>query len=186
MALTKEDEKVLEEAVELAKGHVAKLQLSLERISDKELHLSVSRTVALREHEIYPFLDSLRAEIGKLDSSEEKTVELGSPLLVFENDIRTRAFVSLDVRKGVARLLEIVGAVDRALKLFSRPAFYSNPRPHVSFAWWNIPAEDGKPQKRVKNESDPPQEIATFGHAIVVPLRYLICKIGKDEFKVNL
>lgn len=125
--------------------------------------------------------------------SEGEGAPVGDKVLVFENDIKTRAFAGVDLKSGGKLVLAIIAAVDAALKLFSREVFYLNPRPHVSVFWWNmspppssVEAEDGKPKKRLKAENPPPTEIGTLQHCTTVQVSQLICKIGKDEFIIKL
>ncbi|KAG6543184.1 hypothetical protein Mapa_015433 [Marchantia paleacea] len=97
-----------------------------------EYHISLSRTVAVRVHQIDSVVSMLRR---RFSSQNRYFAEFGS-WEVFTNDERTRTFLSLEVIKaGVCEMQTQVRAVDEVLKLHNLPTFYKDPRPHISIGW---------------------------------------------------
>ncbi|KAL2620469.1 hypothetical protein R1flu_000674 [Riccia fluitans] len=98
----------------------------------EEYHISLSRTVPVRVHQIESIVSMLRR---RLLSQNRYFVEFGS-WEVFTNDEKTRTFLSLEiVAAGVLEMKKQVSATDDVFKLHNLPTFYENPRPHISLGW---------------------------------------------------
>lgn len=96
-------------------------------------HISMSRTVTLRYHEIPHFTAHLKAEIVK--TSNAKFPYSFEEMGFFSNDQANTSFLALKVGKGKDEMLSLLRIVESCLKSFSMPTFYENPEFHVSFAW---------------------------------------------------
>jgi 2'-5' RNA ligase len=99
-------------------------------VSEK-LHISLSRTVALRQHQIDPFIQLLRSSFEEEHSFEASL----DGYEVFTNDEHSRSFMSLSVALGKSQICNLIKKVDHALAQFRLPAFYSDGRPHVTIGW---------------------------------------------------
>ncbi|CAK9870110.1 unnamed protein product [Sphagnum jensenii] len=97
-----------------------------------EYHISLGRTVPIRIHQIDTIVSMLR---NKFRGQKQFWMEFGS-WEVFINDEHTRSFLSLEiVAVGNPEIKKQVSLVDEVYKLHNLPAFYKNPRPHISLAW---------------------------------------------------
>ncbi|GLJ21920.1 hypothetical protein SUGI_0410240 [Cryptomeria japonica] len=98
----------------------------------EEYHISLSRTVAIRVHQIDSIVGMLR---NKLHSQKRYWIEFGK-WEVFINDDQTRSFLALEVTtRGLSEISKQICIVDEAFRLHNLPEFYKNPRPHISVAW---------------------------------------------------
>ncbi|KAH8932592.1 hypothetical protein BDL97_19G081300 [Sphagnum fallax] len=97
-----------------------------------EYHISLGHTVPIRIHQIDTIVSMLR---NKFRGQKQFWMEFGS-WEVFINDEHTRSFLSLEiVAVGNPEIKKQVSLVDEVYKLHNLPAFYKNPRPHISLAW---------------------------------------------------
>jgi len=96
-------------------------------------HISLSRVVTLRHHQIQPFVDFLSKTV-RFFSQGNCVATLGDYEL-YRNDDRSRSFVSLNVRDGVDVVLALIELVNSTMKQFNCPLYYKNPQPHATFAW---------------------------------------------------
>ncbi|BDA44476.1 U6 snRNA phosphodiesterase [Coccomyxa sp. Obi] len=94
-------------------------------------HLSLSRVVPVRYPNIQPLLASLKEHLAK---TERFTISFGQ-LEVFENDERTRSFMSLLVDQGCKQVCRAVRRTDKAFLEHGLQTFHKEPRPHVSLMW---------------------------------------------------
>jgi len=99
---------------------------------EEELHISLSRTFALREHQIEPFIEVLATNLKKQRKKFFVTL-LGFEW--FTNDEKTRSFFSLSLDTGLEKTLSLISGVDEVLKQFGLPLYYKDPRPHVTIGW---------------------------------------------------
>ena len=103
-------------------------------------HISLSRTFAVRSHQITPFINKLGTEISKNMTSHalnniSKCIELSSATYTLQNDKGTREFVCLPVERDYGDTLpSLVQACDAALSAFKKEKYYDNPQFHVSIA----------------------------------------------------
>ena len=94
------------------------------------LHLSLSRTVTLQHKQIEPFARDVIQALAQVPSFH--AVLQGCEL--FSNDEKTRSFVSLPVTNGRDKVCNIIRVLDGVLTSYGKPAYYDNPRPHVTVA----------------------------------------------------
>ncbi|KAL6044750.1 hypothetical protein QOT17_023173 [Balamuthia mandrillaris] len=128
-------------------------------------HISLSRTFALRQHHIEPFVALLRSivqrkgrgeggfwigfqhhdtlfppqheeEEGEEDKEDREEADgCVGEYELFVNDEATRSFASLRVTDGKEQLCNVISLVDEALAQFNLPLFYPDPRPHMTVGW---------------------------------------------------
>ncbi|EFJ23408.1 hypothetical protein SELMODRAFT_442940 [Selaginella moellendorffii] len=98
----------------------------------KEFHISLSRTVPIRVHQIDTLIPLLR---HKFESQKRFWIEFGR-WEVYLNDDRSRTFLGLEVVSGgLSDIRRQIALVTEAYKLHGLPPFYDTPRPHISLAW---------------------------------------------------
>ena len=117
----------------------------LRRIPVHELHLSVSRTFALRRRQIEPLVEQLRRNIQGLPCFDASLQGID----LYSNDEKTRSFVGLSLAGGRTRMQSTTRAVDQALSTLSLEPFYKEMRFHVSVAWFAGPVPEGLPSTLV-------------------------------------
>lgn len=112
-----EAEEVLEDARPLAKG---------ERISKP--HVSLSRTFALREHQIEGFVRAIQEKLEPY-----RKFEISARYLrLFRSENQSRIFAALLTDRGSDRIKNMIQAVDEVVESFQGPPYYANPIPHIS------------------------------------------------------
>ncbi|CAN0242521.1 unnamed protein product [Ascophyllum nodosum] len=84
-------------------------------------HLSLSRTVALRAHQIEPMVQALKGTVG-LSRRFTASIVRGYDVLV--NDDKTRTFLCLRVRAGRQPVLHLISKVDTVMRKFNQPVYY--------------------------------------------------------------
>ncbi|KAJ3066004.1 poly(U)-specific 3'-to-5' RNA exonuclease, partial [Podochytrium sp. JEL0797] len=92
----------------------------VETMQDGGLHISLSRTIFLKEFQIQSFVKALK------DRLEEKS-SFGisfSKFNTYLNEDFSKTFLSMDVGSGFSELESLTMQVDSALKAFSQPSFY--------------------------------------------------------------
>jgi 2'-5' RNA ligase len=120
-----------------AEDVILKLQRKITRTCTIELHscddyhISLSRTLILRHHQIQSFAESIERNVHVKRFSID--------LLEFEvyvNDERTRTFLGLKVSEVASTgLCQLVKAIDETLVDFNQPVYYKNPSFHLSLLW---------------------------------------------------
>ena len=132
--------KIAQEALnkKWTEGGPGRDQCLLHRIPVQDLHISVSRTFALRRVQIKPIVDDLRRTLNALPCFDAAV----SGIDLYSNDDRTRSFVGLSLSVGAARMQTTTRAVDYALSTVDVAPFYEEMRFHVSVAWFagTVPA----------------------------------------------
>jgi 2'-5' RNA ligase len=113
----------------------------LHRIPLSEVHLSLSRTFAVRRPQIDSLVQLLRDQLHALPRF---TATLCGAAL-YSNDDASRTFVGLRLDGGEKRTHMMVRGVDRALETFRVPPYYSDLSFHVSIAWTTGALEPGTP-----------------------------------------
>jgi U6 snRNA phosphodiesterase len=113
----------------------------LHRIHVQDLHISVSRTFALRRVQIKPVVDDLRRTLRALPCFDAAV--LGVDL--YSNEENTRSFVGLSLSVGATRMQTTTRAVDYALSTIPVEPFYDEMRFHVSVAWFAGAVPQGVP-----------------------------------------
>ncbi|OXG15039.1 hypothetical protein C367_05703 [Cryptococcus neoformans Ze90-1] len=101
------------------------------------LHISLTRPVPLRRHQIQPFRDELASRLGQICPFK---LSLVGSVKAYYNEVTgggsNRAFLALRVGAGARELKKIVDVVlDPTLKKIHRPTYHDNPEFHTSFAW---------------------------------------------------
>ncbi|CAM9487822.1 unnamed protein product [Ectocarpus fasciculatus] len=94
-------------------------------------HLSLSKTTALRAHQIDPFVRGLKEAVK---SSRSFTASFVSGYDVLVNEDKTRSFVCLRVRGGRQMVLSLIAKVDPLMRRFNKSEYYEEPIVHVSVA----------------------------------------------------
>jgi len=101
------------------------------RARAKKYHISLSRTVEIRHHQIDSIVSMLR---HKLHSQKRYWIEFGK-WDVFINDDQTRSFLAMEVRSGgLSEISKQIRLVNEVFILHNLPEYYKNPRPHISVA----------------------------------------------------
>ncbi|GAA5803598.1 hypothetical protein HPULCUR_009081 [Helicostylum pulchrum] len=96
-----------------------------------EQHISVSRTVYLRQHQLESFVSSIRTAVQRtkpFDISFAQTACL-------TNDENTRSFLTLEIGNGYNQLFDCMKEVDKVMQEYKQPTFYDPPRFHTSIGW---------------------------------------------------
>lgn len=87
----------------------------------RQYHISLSRTVAIRKHQIDSIVAMLR---HKLRSQKRYWIEFGK-WEVFINDDQTRSFLAMEVTTGgLSEISKQVHVVDEVFRLHNLPEFY--------------------------------------------------------------
>lgn len=110
------------------------------RSSCGSYHISLSRTVAIRSHQIKSLLTQLRHQLRRL--KRFSVIIASQNMMVLENDEKTSTFVALSagpITYGAEHptnpLLRAMDAVSNAFQYHGLQRYYENPRPHVSIGW---------------------------------------------------
>ena len=103
--------------------------------SADDIHLSLSRTVAIPHHFIDPIVESLQSKFMKFNRFSINFS--ASDLRFYVNDERTRSFigfeiVSWDLKRNLDKL---INDIDETLLDYRCDKFYENASYHLSFAW---------------------------------------------------
>ena len=104
---------------------------------ERELHVSLSRTVALKLHHIDEFVELLRKAMKALASFELEFPDLR----IFSNDNASRAFLALQCGRALPQMRLLIETVDSIMEAFQMDKYYENPQFHTSFVSWVIPPE---------------------------------------------
>mmetsp|Transcript_55581 Transcript_55581/g.130190 ORF Transcript_55581/g.130190 Transcript_55581/m.130190 type:complete len:266 (-) Transcript_55581:71-868(-) len=104
----------------------------LHTVLGDDRHISVSRTFALRRHQIESLVQDLKTQLKSIPSFE---IQLsGSEVLT--NDDKTRSFVVVRLTAGVEKMRSVIRAVDRTLARWQIEPYYAQQKFHVSVAWF--------------------------------------------------
>mmetsp|Transcript_20619 Transcript_20619/g.48188 ORF Transcript_20619/g.48188 Transcript_20619/m.48188 type:complete len:264 (-) Transcript_20619:1314-2105(-) len=106
-------------------------QRKLVLIDPVDFHVSLSRTFALRYHQLRPFQDLLETSLKRQRSFQGYL----QGFEFYSNDDKTRSFVGLNFVTGSDVTRALVSSVDKAVVAFGHRPYYKNPRLHVSVAW---------------------------------------------------
>jgi hypothetical protein len=123
----------------------------LHRITVQNLHLSLSRTFALRYAQIKPVVELLRKHLNACPCFDAAV----SGVDLYSNDDKTRSFVGLSLSLGSTRMQTLTRAVNHALASFSLEPFYEEMRFHVSVAWFAGALPEGVPCTLVRQDGVP-------------------------------
>lgn len=170
------------ETLKLAKlVTVASDSWKMEMMEMPELHLSLSRTFTLREHEFAVFVQAMRSSLSHLNAPAFE-VDLSETEWYLSDD-RSRSFLSLNVNEGTDKnaVCAIIDAVDDAVALLGKPEFYDDPKPHVSLMWCL-----GDITSNLASANLPLKSPLLEGESLTLPIKTLSCKIGHRIFKFTL
>ncbi|XP_071538623.1 U6 snRNA phosphodiesterase 1 [Panulirus ornatus] len=96
-----------------------------------DLHISLTRTLILHLHWIYPLTEDLRARVSQISKFSLWLHGLN----IYVNDEGTRTFLGLRVCQGRSELEDIISEVDKCLAEYRLPPFYKDGSYHASIAW---------------------------------------------------
>lgn len=161
-------------ALEGLKSHVPDLNIFPELLegSTKPLHLSLSRAVPIRFHQIQPLLKSLKAHLKQQVSFQIQF----QGWKVYVNDERSRTFLAVAVMQGSPEVCEAIVQVDQAFQKHQLKLFYKEPSPHLSVAW--LLGDHEHDLQRQINAAKLPQ--VSWGQAV----HCVLCCIGQRVNKV--
>jgi 2'-5' RNA ligase len=151
---------------------------TLHTIPVDELHVSLSRTFAVRRHHIEPLVALLT---DRLRATPRFTISLRGGRL-YANDDNTRTFAGLRVRTGHDRARRLIAAADAAMRAFHQPPYYSEADVHVSVAWSVGPLPEPAPEWP---GPEPDPEWAG-GVEAVLPVAAVHAKIGARTYSFEL
>jgi len=112
-------------------SHTRSVCSSLVENDETEFHISLSRTFSVRRQQIEPLIDGLRLVLKRHSGFHASL----SSHRVFNNDERTRSFLSLPVCLGFHETCGLISSVDTFLRHFGCSEFHQDPQPHLSIAW---------------------------------------------------
>ncbi|PAA62665.1 hypothetical protein BOX15_Mlig010064g1 [Macrostomum lignano] len=143
-------------------------------------HLSLSRTVILRHHQIAAYTDALRSKLA--DSACCPVV--ADKLIALPNDDCTRTFFALRLAEHSAPACEqLVARVDSAMSLFGLPVYYDQPQLHVSLLWTlGDRSQDRSVQRLLDDISG---DLASSG-GVGFLADQVVCRSGNKEFMFSL
>ncbi|RIA87008.1 hypothetical protein C1645_828401 [Glomus cerebriforme] len=98
---------------------------------EAKLHISLSRPLFLKYHQIELFWNKLRKEF----LNRKRFTLSFSNITSFSNDDNTRSFMALQVGKGTNELKMMVDSINKVVKDFRQTPFYENPQFHASILW---------------------------------------------------
>ncbi|KAI9365215.1 U6 snRNA phosphodiesterase Usb1 [Pilaira anomala] len=128
------------------KPKLLKYCMGLEPI--EEQHVSLSRTVYLKQNQLKDFVKSIRDAIGNKKAFKVSFAQVAC----LTNDEKTRSFLTLEVGNGYNELFAFLKQVDKVMEKFKQPKFYDPPRFHTSLAWSTT-------EEKVKSVKIPPTEL---------------------------
>eukprot|EP00124_Ichthyophonus_hoferi_P002085 Ihof_evm6s130 gene=Ihof_evmTU6s130 len=89
-------------------------------LDETPLHISVTRTVVLRQHEIDSFVELTSKNIKKIAPF---WIELDG-LACFTNDAAVRSFISMNMVTGREGMISLVTTMNKILEKYNQPIFY--------------------------------------------------------------
>lgn len=135
-----------------------------------DLHISLSRTLYLKSHQISNFMNLLEQKL----KSQKFQVSF-SDLQTYHNDEKTCNFVALNVLCGKSDLLKLVKLVNIVTASFGLPSYYDDPSFHTSFAW---------------SQNNIDLDVKSFSseaiHNIMVEVSCIHVKCGNKIYEINL
>ncbi|EKX53414.1 hypothetical protein GUITHDRAFT_48966, partial [Guillardia theta CCMP2712] len=106
-------------------------EVVLHRITLDEMHISLSRTLVVKRHQIQPLVNRLRKALHSIPSFHMKM----SAVELLSNEEGTRSFVCMTVRPVEDEMLKIVKTTDEVLRSFKLQPYYEDMHFHASVAW---------------------------------------------------
>lgn len=143
-------------------------------------HLSLSRTVVLRYHQIAPFADALRDSLA--DSA--CCAVACDRLVAISNDEATRTFFALRLAGHCEPAIQqLVSRVDTAMRVFGLSQYYSDPLMHVSVLW---ALGDHTENRRVQRVLQDIGEGLGASGGVGFLADQVVCRSGNKEFLFSL
>eukprot|EP00729_Bicosta_minor_P001842 gene1842-24266_t len=122
----------LDDACGVLTQHLTSTQLRMRPVSSTSRHVSLSRTVVLRMHQIDGFVARLRHHVRNTAPFQ---VEFDG-LQQYYNEDRSRGFLGWVCRRGRLEICSLIDRVDAALAEFGLPPFYADRNMHASLTSW--------------------------------------------------
>ncbi|ORE05693.1 hypothetical protein BCV72DRAFT_306211 [Rhizopus microsporus var. microsporus] len=97
----------------------------------EEQHISLSRCVFLKEHQLEPFSRAIETSLRNMSRFKISFAQLSQ----LTNDEATRSFLTLEIGQGYNQLSACQTRIDRVMEQYNLPVFYKPPRFHTSIAW---------------------------------------------------
>ncbi|KGN50332.1 U6 snRNA phosphodiesterase [Cucumis sativus] len=153
----------------------------LEQAWAREFHISLSRTVPIRVHQIDSIVTMLRQ---KLQSPRRYWIDF-SKWETFVNDDLSRTFLSMEIiTGGLMEIRKQIQVVNEVYKLHNLPEFYKEARPHISVAW-ALGDVSQLSSQAVHNELKRSAVKEPFKRCIfTTKFNGIECKIGKKMYKI--
>ncbi|KAJ3298759.1 poly(U)-specific 3'-to-5' RNA exonuclease [Rhizoclosmatium sp. JEL0117] len=142
----------LKKMIQMAMAHARKEYpklMDINTMDDGGLHISLSRTVFLKEFQIPKFIDTLKSKLSErkrfllqalvTDDSFNALISITLSFTGFNsylNDDNSKTFLSMDVGAGAVELQKLTVEVDSTLRAFSQPTFYEDPKYHSSIGYF--------------------------------------------------
>ncbi|CAG8519543.1 5596_t:CDS:2, partial [Paraglomus brasilianum] len=99
--------------------------------TELELHISLSRLIILKYHQIERFWNNLQSALGRPKSFTMSFARI----IQLMNDTRTCSYLALEVGMGTNELKSLLEKIDYVVGQFKQPTFYEKPRFHTSVFW---------------------------------------------------
>ncbi|GBB95409.1 hypothetical protein RclHR1_02530004 [Rhizophagus clarus] len=145
---------------------------------ENKLHISLSRPLFLKHHQIENFWNKLRKGFLNWKRFSLSFADIAS----FSNDDKTRSFMALEVGKGSNELNSMVDYVNKVAKDFRQKPFYENPRFHASILWALGETSIDRSLCDVIKETEYFESITQH----VFNIEKMVCKIGNKTFTIDL
>jgi hypothetical protein len=163
-------------------------ELAKAELASMRLHMSVSRTVCLRKHQICSFMDHLRTALRREYRGTPPLHTVRGhfqALTYYRNDERTRHFCAWSLcAEAASEARNVITRVDSVLAAFGLPSYRDDrPDPHVSFGW-ALPAGD-----RCEDVDDRPKVSHDAVDGLVpraVTFDRVLCTVGNQTFEFPL
>ncbi|KAL1927344.1 hypothetical protein VTP01DRAFT_3973 [Rhizomucor pusillus] len=142
---------------------------------DGQAHISLSKCVFLKEHQLDNFADAVRKALPDKHSS---FIVSFAQLSVLTNEEQTRSFVTAEIGAGYNELSALVECIDSVMLKFNQPVFYKPPRFHASIAWSLTPLPLEQSLETV------PADYVDELVQLTQPVTSLVIKMGNRSTKI--
>ncbi|KAJ3234544.1 poly(U)-specific 3'-to-5' RNA exonuclease [Chytriomyces hyalinus] len=145
------------------------------------LHISLSRTIFLKEFHIARFIQLLKTGISAHSSFDIALTKFNA----YSNDDQAKHFLSIDVGAGSSQLEQLTAIVNSVVKQFSEPEFYTEPKFHASIGYI-------LDTETIPSESTHRNELTSMFHDTGIPqdatfsIHQVVCKTGNQVFRLPL
>jgi len=111
---------------------ISPLLVSNSNLKSLPYHISLTRTLYLKEHQRDLFHKKIAEALRSLPRLPQ-VLKCRQNLAIYLNDEATRTFLAVDVERDEV-ILKYIEAIDRVLEGFGLPIYYKNPQLHFSVA----------------------------------------------------